>query len=327
MVPRCNRGTTGKTFFRQLKINIKPYQSAYREVWEDFVMKSANGTFLHQRSFMDYHGERFEDASVMVWDKEDLLAVFPAHRVGDQIFSHQGLSFGGWIFKNKLPKIQQISIIEKCLIYYNDMGISSIETTPIPEFYHQNRLTNQKIYEKNGAVLKDSKKVAIISLPTIVEDRGKRWGSKRAKSLGVKIEEKEVDTYFWNELLVPNHLNKLSFPPLHTWDQIRYLIKRHPNQITLYQAILEEKLLAGIVLFKHKKVIKIQYAVLSEYGKKFRAMDYLIHTLIENGNVEFIDFGTSIDPYTGQDKISLLEWKKSFGAEILPINTYQFYLS
>ena len=44
---------------------------------------------------MDYHKDRFEDYSLMVFKDEKLVAVLPANRVEDKLFSHQGLTYGG----------------------------------------------------------------------------------------------------------------------------------------------------------------------------------------------------------------------------------------
>jgi hypothetical protein len=53
-----------------LRLRISLYREEYRKQWEDFIEHAANGTFLQRRSFMKYHGDRFEDASLMVWEGE-----------------------------------------------------------------------------------------------------------------------------------------------------------------------------------------------------------------------------------------------------------------
>ena len=44
---------------------------------------------------MDYHADRFEDYSLMVYYKSELYALLPANRVADTLYSHQGLTYGG----------------------------------------------------------------------------------------------------------------------------------------------------------------------------------------------------------------------------------------
>ena len=37
------------------------------DAWNHFVAQSKNGTFLLDRRYMDYHADRFEDHSLMVY--------------------------------------------------------------------------------------------------------------------------------------------------------------------------------------------------------------------------------------------------------------------
>jgi hypothetical protein len=307
-----------------LEIEVRAYEDSYREQWENFIDNSANGTFLHRRSFMEYHGDRFQDASVMVWEGEELLAVFPAHREGDQIFSHKGLSFGGWIYKKGLEKNTQKNIISITLDYFKTLGIQAVSLTPVPVYYHKETILEQEELLELGFQLLDSKTTYVISLPHKIQDRGKRWGLRKAKTAGIEIQEGKLDIVFWNELLVPHHIHKLGFPPVHSWEEISQLSQNHPQNISLYMASLGQELLAGLVLFKHDQVMKIQYSALTEKGKTYRAMDFLVQELMAKCEKLFVDIGTAIDPGTKQDKKSLVAWKESFGAKTSQVNTFKF---
>ena len=60
-----------------------------------------NSTFLFHRDFMDYHQDRFDDYSLLIFKKEKLIAVFPANKIDEILYSHQGLSYGGLVFYKK----------------------------------------------------------------------------------------------------------------------------------------------------------------------------------------------------------------------------------
>ena len=81
---------------------IKIYDGKAAIEWNEFIDKSRNGTFLFNRNYMDYHADRFQDFSLMAYKKNKLYAVLPANRVGDVLYSHQGLSYGGFITSSKL---------------------------------------------------------------------------------------------------------------------------------------------------------------------------------------------------------------------------------
>ena len=55
-------------------LSIRRYDPAETEAWNRFVAASRNGTFLHDRGFMDYHADRFSDFSLVVEDSEAFAA-------------------------------------------------------------------------------------------------------------------------------------------------------------------------------------------------------------------------------------------------------------
>lgn len=50
---------------------------------------------------MDYHSEKFSDYSLLIYKGEKLIALLPANLINDQLFSHSGLSYGGFIFDDQ----------------------------------------------------------------------------------------------------------------------------------------------------------------------------------------------------------------------------------
>lgn len=83
------------------KLTVIPYTPEQAAHWDDFVMnRSMNGTFLQTRRFLSYHPQgRFDDASVMVLEGQEPMAVVPAARQtvdgGLWLRSHPGSTFGG----------------------------------------------------------------------------------------------------------------------------------------------------------------------------------------------------------------------------------------
>src|ERR687886_786429 len=76
---------------------ITRYHSGLRDVWDTFVRDSKNGTFLFLRDYMEYHHERFEDCSLVVWWAGEPVALLPANMDGTTVWSHQGLTYGGFV--------------------------------------------------------------------------------------------------------------------------------------------------------------------------------------------------------------------------------------
>ena len=74
---------------------IKRYSEADKEVWNAHVEQARNATFLLNRSYMDYHSDRFHDHSLMIFRNGKLYALLPANEDGDIFYSHQGLTYAG----------------------------------------------------------------------------------------------------------------------------------------------------------------------------------------------------------------------------------------
>ena len=59
--------------------SIKTYNDSYKVDWNNFVDISKNSTFLFKREFMDYHAEKFEDFSLLIFYNSELIALFPCN--------------------------------------------------------------------------------------------------------------------------------------------------------------------------------------------------------------------------------------------------------
>ena len=85
---------------------------------------------------MEYHSDRFKDASYLILKKNNVVAVLPANSVGDTIHSHQGLSYGGLILKPSL-KLNEVILIFEALLnqLFTKDGFKTLDLKFIPDFY------------------------------------------------------------------------------------------------------------------------------------------------------------------------------------------------
>ena len=99
---------------------VRLYQGNDYQDWNAFIDQAKNATFLFHRDFMDYHSDRFQDYSLIVLDGEKWVAVLPANVVGNQVFSHQGLTYGGLVYTEKLKLASVIEIFKAVLSFLNE---------------------------------------------------------------------------------------------------------------------------------------------------------------------------------------------------------------
>ena len=120
-----------------MQINL--YQCGLQrfEEWNEFVAQSKNGTFLFDRRFMDYHADRFQDYSLMFYDKDRLLAVMPAHVDGDTLVSHGGLTYGGLVMGPGIRAVQVCEIFRELNEVLRWDGFRRVIYKAVPWIYHQ----------------------------------------------------------------------------------------------------------------------------------------------------------------------------------------------
>jgi hypothetical protein len=307
-------------------LRIEPYSPQYHAEWDRFVSESQGACFIFQRTFMDYHSQQYEDCSLMIKDGNKLLGLIPAHRKDRIFISHHGLSFGGWIYPKGIDQRGFERIVTVTLEFLRREGFEKMQVRQQPAFYSTQAWDSQESLVKLGFEITAGKPVYGLALPKILKDRGKRWGVRKAERVGLRLVTQPLFERFWQDLLESYHLHKTGIPPVHSLSEIQYLAARHPDCITQQQVFLGDELLAGTTLFHYHGVTKVQYLASSERGRKLRAVDLMMQRLIETCDSPWLDLGGVTSPLSGEEKISLSQWKESWGAQRFPVPTWEIRL-
>ena len=83
-------------------IEILPFDKKMTDDWEAVITSVRSGNFLYSRRYIDYHGDKFHDKSLLVRKNNKVIAAFPAAMVGNDVISHPGITFGGLISTSSL---------------------------------------------------------------------------------------------------------------------------------------------------------------------------------------------------------------------------------
>lgn len=300
------------------KINIRVYKESDFDVWNNFVSKAKNSTFLFDRNFMEYHKDRFQDFSLMVYDDSELIAILPANIKDDAVYSHQGLTYGGILITRQLRMTVFFEVFSEILKFLNNNGITSFHWKEIPYFYNSfpsdewkylTFITEAELYRRDLCSVIDLQKDCNFS--TLVKRK-----IKKAEKLSIYYKETELFDEFWNNILEPELLKNHQTSPVHTKDEIKQLKSKFEKNIYLYGVFLEEKLVGGVILFIKRRTVHCQYiSIMSEY-KKTGALDFLHYKLIteEFRDYDYFDFGISNEQNGRKVNKGLLFWKEGFGA-------------
>jgi hypothetical protein len=299
---------------------VRRYSYEYFELWNAFISIAKNATFLFHRDFMEYHADRFEDFSLLVFEGENLVSVIPANRVGHTIFSHQGLTYGGFVFIDDLVTFEIDLIIAEVILYLKENQFKEFSIKDIVSIYLKERkIETQQSLVKNGAELVETKmNLAIDFNSNFKISKSKLKHYNRIQSIGLSIRNEENLTDFWNKVLCPRLEQKFNVKPVHSLKEIIGLKNKFPENIYQYSVYKDEEILAGITVFKTNTVIKSQYGATTEKGEKYRALDYLYITLIDKykSQLDFFDMGTVNDDSELGYNFGLLNQKKELGCDL-----------
>ncbi len=292
----------------------------HEEIWNSFVEGAKNSTFLFNRHFMDYHKDRFNDHSVLIFDdKGKLIACFPANeQKSDVIVSHSGLTYGGYVLEYELKLPIVLKIFYSILKYYNEQGFSTIKYKAIPRFY--NRLPADEIdyclFLVNAKLIRRDIALVLVRENKIKYAGNIRREAKKALNSGISVQEEKDFTDFWMQVLVPNLMDRFGVEPVHSLEEIKYLTDQFPKNIRLFTAKTEKKeIIAGTVIFETTEVAHCQYISSNNFGRKIGALNLLFVELIDKiyQNKRFFDFGIANENEGKRINQGLLSWKERMG--------------
>ena len=305
---------------------ITPYDLTHYNAWNAFIGQAKNATFLFHRDFMEYHADRFTDHSLMVFEGEKLLAVLPAHRSENTVFSHLGLTYGGLIYDDKIKQTEVIRILQSILLFLNTNGVGKLYIKSMPSIYHlkpAEELQYALFLANARLVRRDSLSVIDLTKPYFIS-KTRRENIRRGEKNGLIIKEEPNFKLFWEEILIPNLSKKHGVKPIHSLEEIEKLHRLFPLNIRHFNVFHNGKIVAGTTVFVSEQVAHPQYISGQSEKNELGSLDYLYHHLISGvfKDKRFFDFGISNEEQGRKLNQGLIFWKESFGASTI---THDFY--
>ncbi len=289
--------------------------------WDAFVENSLNGTFLHTRRFLGYHGSRFRDMSLTVRSAEGrLLAVMPAAisaADSSTIVTHPGATFGGLVWDGQSSAADIVEYVRDIAAAFANQGYERLVYRAVPPMYH--RFPAQ---DDTYALFRLEARRSRVDLSTAFQlsNRGRvsqlrRRGLRRCERLGGRFREAMFDEYWpvLEEVLATRH----GVDPTHSLSEIEHLRCLFPARVKCHGIFRGEVLTAGAVSFVHDRLWHTQYLASSTEGREMAAMDLLIESLVglaAGAGAEWFDFGISTEHQGRQLNSGLHQFKQSFGA-------------
>lgn len=313
-------------------ISLRRYTADDAPLWDAFVKDSKNGTLLFMRGYMDYHKDRFTDCSLMFHDaKGRLIALLPANIADDTLWSHQGLTYGGFVLSKDIRTAEVLELFDVTRAYLRELGLGQWIYKQLPTIYH--RCPSQEddyALWRNGAELVSCLVSTTIPLngstlyPAV--ERRRHRGERKAQEAGYTIAESDRLDAFW-PIMEANLRERYGVSPVHSIGEMQLLMSRFPERIRLFLAMNGDRAEAGAIVYEcNDMVVHIQYGHATPQGKNDGALDMLYLYLMEryrNEGIAYLDFGNSNEQGGRYLNEQLIAQKEGFGGRAVVYRTFR----
>ena len=300
-------------------VRIEKYSSEKEDIWNRFNKESKNSLFMFDRKYMDYHSDRFKDHSLLFYDEDKLIAILPLSEHGEELKSHGGLTYGGFITDSKMKQHTMNDCFETFISYAKENGFSKVTYKCIPHIYH-----NQPAEEDRFALFANGAQLVTVDVSTYVNlssplkmPKGRKAQISRAKREGVVIEElsslEDFEVFIDLENAVLNERHEVS--AVHTGAELKLLKDRLPENIHLFAAMKDGKMIAVTVVYEYDTVVHTQYMAADDEARTIGALDLAVATVIEKykDSKKWLDFGISTEHGKIYLNEGLCSQKEGFG--------------
>ena len=320
-------------------MEIIEYSEEWKEKWDAFVLESSNGTMFHMQKFFDYHTPgKFTFNHLIFIEKTNIVALLPGKIVDGTTFeSPIGASYGSIVIGDISFK-KTMEIVSTLLEYSKQKGIKELILTAAPmiyETYPNHNLDFAMLWKGFkfqlhyiSSAIKLNPDLDIISRfkPTI-----RRNVRKSLNTPEMRVEVNERYDEFYPILLANKAIHNVK--PTHSLEDLYKLKKLMPDRLKLFMVYLDEKPIAGSLMFYANKNVAICFYNMllydyAQYKPIQRVMYEVVKDATERG-YNYVDIGVSQDtsaenPMTPSE--SLIDFKEKFDAKSIMRNTLRIEL-
>lgn len=323
-----------------------------KQIWNLFIKNNSDGHFFFETDYLFYHKKYFEDFSLLIYKKTELVCVLPACLESMEnkkiLHSHKGLTFGGFIFKDKLSFLEKRKVVFACLDFLKNTNFNSLIIKPLPSYFlietneSIHRLLNDNLIENKILRVEAN---SVIDLPKNELDyknnyqnysKRKKRNLQKAFNSNLKLEKTNLSTLFW-QIIEENLKTRHHLLPVHSAAEIQLLHTKFSQNIAFFVVKNDTEnnteIIACSVVFIYQNVIHVQYMAATKEGKVVNALDFMIDKFIKNHSIYFdknklnyLSLGVSeLRNNTQKDSINegLFKWKEEFGAKTFSHFVYQ----
>lgn len=316
-----------------MALQVVRYNEEWKKRWDDFVLKSNNGTMFHLQQFLGYHENgKFPWHHLLFMDKKEIVAVLPAAAMGQTLESPIGASYGSFVTRD-LDFTSALALVDTFSDYCRDQGFERALLTPPPFIYQKTISQNidyafayrgftfDKHYISHAIQLGDENFVAKF------QNTARRYVHKYLREHTLRVEISEDYEAFYPILL--KNKQRHGVKPTHTLEELLQLKKLLPYQLTLFLVYKGSKPIAGSLMFDcNSQVALCFYNMLLYEYEQFNPIHAVMYEVVkwatERGRT-WVDIGVSQDTHAENQMtpaMNLIRFKEKFNAHGILRSTF-----
>jgi hypothetical protein len=311
-----------------MALSICRYTADQAQIWNQFLHESLNGVFLFHRNYMDYHKDRFQDHSLMAYEGKKLKAILPGNTSGTTYYSHQGLTYGGWVVAKRFSITKYQELFEGLETYLAGEGFKTIHYKCKPAYFsnHFSEADAWVMWNRGWQLTRRDASFGFNIQNPPGYARDKRYRSNKAQRNNLRID--------WNgnpevlmALVNKNLGGKYGAKAVHTHQEVALLQSKFKENIYTVLVYQEDIFLGGTWLFVDHDFVHTQYLHTNDMGKELCAVEFLVENLIEKfKHKRYFSFGTSTEDQGRKLNVGLADFKEGFGSATFLHDFYEIQL-
>ncbi|HEX2084199.1 MAG TPA: hypothetical protein VHF89_00830 [Solirubrobacteraceae bacterium] len=311
--------------------SAEPYDDAGRETWNVLARGARVPHFMFDRAYMEYHADRFTDASLVVLRRGRPAALLPASRSGDVVTSHGGLTFGGLLGGGDLTAARTLAALEAVVATLRAGGARRLVYKAAPHVYHRVP-AEEDLYALTSLGARLTRRdlsAALAPAERLPPHPTRGRNARAARASGLAVEEERAFEELM-EVVRGNLAERHGVAPTHDASEMRLLADRFAEQIRLFAVRGHTgEILAGTVVYETPVVAHAQYIAATAGGRRLYALDLLFEDLVERrfAHKRWFDFGISTVEEGRVLNAGLARYKENFGARGVVYDHYALELS
>jgi hypothetical protein len=289
------------------ELTFRPYRNEDAAAWRAHLANSNNGTLFHDLDFLAYHRVgKFDFRHLVATRDERIEAVIPGALLADGVFaSPVGASVGGPAVAKSLRANAALELIEAMQIYASAQGWRGLEVTLPPPIYQDqpNQLLEFALHAK-GFQLAHRAMPLLVPLYDTKDERYQRLFTQRRRSYvracrrkGVVVREAGLDAAADFLELFDETYARHGQDATHTPGEIEDLLRRLPDRIRIWLAMLDEVTIAGVLLFVLNRNVCCTFYICDRAShRQYQGSSVLFADMIDdlaNRNFRYLDLGPS----------------------------------